>query len=69
MTRIKYHSSLLLMDENISRTKSETASGIWYQRFRNKLNSPVALKGFKSPNGLRDLLENDIQNSNEVTRF
>ena len=43
----------------------ETASGIWYQDLRNKLNSPIALKGFKSPNGLRDLLENDIQKSNE----
>ena len=48
----------------------ETASGIWFRDLRSSLNYPVALRGFKSPEGLQELLQLDIEKVNsELTNY
>ncbi|MCL2187047.1 MAG: type I restriction-modification system endonuclease, partial [Treponema sp.] len=42
----------------------ETKSGIWFRDVRIDTNIPKALQGWISPEGLRDMLEKDINNAN-----
>ena len=43
----------------------ETKSGIWFLDFREPDNTPKALQGWMSPNGLIELLEKDIEAANK----
>lgn len=40
-------------------------SGIWFLDLRNPDNTPIALKGWFSPDGIEELLEADIQSTNK----
>ncbi|MCF0260787.1 MAG: DEAD/DEAH box helicase family protein, partial [Erysipelotrichaceae bacterium] len=43
----------------------ELDSGIWFQDLRNTKIAPRALQGFCSPQGLKEMLDADINNSNK----
>ena len=43
----------------------ETMSGIWFQDLRKTDNAPKALRGWISPNGILELLENNVPAGNE----
>lgn len=46
----------------------ETKSGIWFHDLRNKTNTPRALQGWISPQGIMEMLEKDIEGANDTLR-
>lgn len=44
----------------------ETKSGIWFLDLRDSANSPKALQGWISPDGVMELLSKDIESANSV---